>query len=170
MSLIEKDWHPIFKYMLELFDGPGCKFFYNRDKRITIRVISSIEDYKIVIGLTKRLLVREILRDRGIRGYEERFDLDYRRGAYSFVRTGWTKTLLGESVSLRDNTVFMPSTNHRNAISWRLIDQLFLLVKSSKRLDPGTGEVVTSQRAKELDGKMESAMFNRMEVVANKEI
>jgi len=170
MNLIEEDWHPIFKYMLELFNGPGSKFFYNRDKRITVRVISSIEDYKIIVGLTKRPLIRELLRDDGIKGYEERFDLDYKNGTYSLIRTGWAKTFLGESVSLRDKTVFIPNANYRKAISWRLINQLFLLIKTSERLNPNTGKVIAFQKAKELDNKMESVIFDRMEIAVSREI
>jgi len=160
---IQKDWHPIFHLLFELFKDLPVHFkcFYHPETKLLITINSYLEDQgrmNIVFERKVRFEDQEKVKPGETLEVEEEWWLNFKDGScnceqkVAFKSFGGyaTKTTKGE------NGPYLPKRYNDKNWTW-IKDQLdFVLktIKESKRIDPYTGKIQTPEEAKEFDKKM----------------
>ena len=147
MESLNKDWHPIFGYLLELFDFNGYKCFYNKKKKLVIEVTSKIEEYEIIICLSRRLSVKSIVLPPKIREEREKYRFDFNRGSVVIEKSGWFDSFLDERMYKKYSYGPLSPRVSIGGMTNNLLDKLMELVIKSNRMDSCSRKIISKEEA-----------------------
>jgi hypothetical protein len=167
MQTIEKDWHPIFNYLLGLFDCPGYKCFYNKKEKLVIEIVSRIENYEISVRLSKRPAIKSIVYPPEARRGRELYRFNFIYGSFTVDKIGWFRNFLGDRIYNRSvhGPLCPRISNSRGSII--SLDKLIVLIEKSRRMDFCSGKIIDQEEAKEQDKEAQEIIFKNMEIASN---
>jgi len=164
MESMKEDWHPVFKFLLELFDCPGYKAFYNRKKSLVVEITSRIEDYEVSVCLSKRMSLKSIVYPPKIRQEKEKYIFDFSDGSLVIEKSGWFESFLEERMYKKYSYGPLHPRVSMEGITNRMLDKLIDLIIKSDRMDSISGRIISKKEAEERDEKVREKIFGEMKI------
>lgn len=157
---IGNDWHPIFQFLFDLFEGlpPHFKCFFNREKNLVITINSYLEDKKEMLVILERKKEAAQVKPGGVTLIQEEWRLNFGTGSAKCEQTLEFKSFTGNAIKSTKGETGISSPEEYNKKSWKWLgnqlDFILKIIKASKRINPYAGQVLSRKEAEEFDKKM----------------
>jgi hypothetical protein len=164
---IDKNWHPIFKFTFDLFQGgEGIKHFLYKEKKrykVIIIVDSHIESEKILVEVISQRKKSNIkIKCNQIIEIVESFILNFFDGSIEVYYRIEFESLLSKRTKIAEKElgrVYPQEYNSSSNVLFEELNKIISMIKKSKRIDPSSGRTLSKKEAQILDERIEEWIF-----------